>query len=64
MDFPAPVSDDPATVVAVRTDEPGNVSIQSMAAGSEPDGDVKDKFTVRVPGPLPPEETVSASDCP
>jgi hypothetical protein len=63
-DFPAAVREGPGTMVAVKTEAPGNVSCQSSAAGSEPEGEEIDTPTENVPTPLLKGEMVRESDCP
>jgi len=59
--FPALVNEGPAVAVAVSTDEAGKVIAQSVAAGSEPDGEEIERFTVRIPPPLVPGDNVNTS---
>ena len=63
-DFPAPVKEGPAVAAASSTAERGKVMAQSMAAGSDPEGEEIDRFTVRTPPLLLPGDKVKVSACP
>jgi hypothetical protein len=62
-DFPAADAAPSAVAVMLATEEAGYVSVHSNAAGSYPDGDVRDKSEIVVPPGLPvPDDNSNRSD--